>query len=113
MKKLIIISIVFSLGLSSVMMGQNNKETREEKKKEKVEKYERLFQNTKNILESKEFVLEAHYLGNKYGQRIPVSSTINFIMVDSSEAVLQIGNTTGVGYNGLGGITTDGRITAW
>ncbi len=113
MKKLIIISIVFSLGLSSVLMGQSNKETRKERKKAKAEKYEQLYQNTKNILESKEFVLEAHYLGNKYGQRIPVSSSINFIKVDSSEAVLQIGSHTGVGYNGLGGITTDGRITAW
>jgi hypothetical protein len=58
-------------------------------------------------------VLEAHFLGNKYGERIPVTSNLNFIIVDSTDAVIQVGSPYGIGYNGVGGITTDGHITRW
>jgi hypothetical protein len=36
---------------------------------------------------------------------------VNFIAVDSSNAVIQTGNPHTMGFNGLGGITADGRIT--
>jgi hypothetical protein len=73
----------------------------------------RKFEMTKSMLEQKNFVLEADYLGNKYGDRVPVSSTLNFISVDSTNSVLQIGRNTGMGYNGVGGVTAEGNITRY
>jgi hypothetical protein len=63
------------------------------------------------LVETQQFVLEADWLSDKYGNRIPVTSTINFVMVDSTEGVMQLGNAFAVGYNGLGGSTVEGRIS--
>jgi hypothetical protein len=52
-------------------------------------------------------------LRDRYGNRVIVSSTINFVMVDSNEAVIQIGSHSGIGPNGVGGVTAKGRITDW
>ena len=65
------------------------------------------------MLQNKDFVLEADYLANRIGERIPVSWTLNFISVDSANAVLQIGRNTGIGYNGVGGVTAQGNITRY
>jgi len=40
-------------------------------------------------------------------------STINFMIVDSLNATMQFGNTMAVGFNGVGGITFDGRVTRY
>ena len=65
------------------------------------------------MLEGKDFVLEADYLANKIGDRVPVTSSLNFISVDSSVSVLQIGRNTGIGFNGVGGVTAEGKITRY
>ena len=59
------------------------------------------------------FVLEADFLQDRNGIRIPVPSNINFIRVDGTEGVLQTGNYTGMGYNGVGGATAEGSIGTW
>ncbi len=111
MKNLIIsIGLILSLGFFSTLMAQDEM-TREERKQAKKERIEKQYKTTEHILENREFVLEANFLGNRYGQRIPVTSTLNFIMVDSTDAVIQIGSQSGVGYNGVGGITTEGQVT--
>ncbi len=71
------------------------------------------FEYTKQMLQNKDFVLEADYLANRMGERMPVSSTLNFISVDSTNAVLQIGRNTGIGYNGVGGVTAQGNVTRY
>jgi len=64
------------------------------------------------MVENRQFVLEANYLSNQYGERIIVSSMINFIAIDSSRITIQLASLAGVGgANGMGGVTTDGRIT--
>lgn len=66
-----------------------------------------------SMLSKKSFVLEAYYLANQYGDKIPVSPNVNFIKVTSEKGILQTGNFTGMGYNGVGGITAEGDIGAW
>ncbi|MFW5645178.1 MAG: DUF4251 domain-containing protein [Bacteroidota bacterium] len=107
---MISIGLVFLLGFSSVLVAQDGK-TREEKKQARKEKIEREYETTREIIETKQFVLETNYLENRYGQRIPVPSSLNFIMVDSTNAVIQVGSPSGMGYNGVGGITAEGQIT--
>jgi hypothetical protein len=112
MKQIIIIlGLVF---LSNMLLAQdgNNNSSMTKKEKRKVE-MEKQYQLTKHMLENKSFVLEADFLQDKYGNRAFVSSTINFVAVDSSEAVIQIGLNHRIGPNGVGGVTAKGRISKW
>lgn len=114
MKNLAIsISLLFAFVIFNPLYSQDIKQDKETRKQEKKEQIQREYQITKSVLESKQFVLEARWLGNQYGERIPVTSNINFIMVDSSRAVIQVGSNSGLGSNGVGGITTDGQLTSW
>ena len=64
----------------------------------------------KGLIEQRHFVLEASFLANKGGQRINVSPTLNFIMVEKEKATFQFGGGSQIGYNGVGGVTMDGRV---
>lgn len=83
---------------------------KEKKRLEKEMEKSRLAELTKLMIEYHRFVLEADFLSNQYGYRIPVSSVINFIRIDSSDCTLQLGSAYSVGYNGVGGTTVDGRV---
>jgi hypothetical protein len=83
---------------------------KEKKKLEKEMEKARLAEMTRLMIEYHRFVLEADFLSNKYGNRIPVSPTINFVRIDSTECTLQLGSAYDVGYNGVGGATVDGRV---
>lgn len=112
MKKLV---LIFVLALSTSLVfaqetNQNSNLTRKEKRKAELERQYRL---TKDMLENRDFVLETDFLQNRYGYRIPVSPNINFVKVDSDQAVIQIGSNFGIGPNGVGGITAKGKITKW
>ncbi|HEY3371652.1 MAG TPA: DUF4251 domain-containing protein [Prolixibacteraceae bacterium] len=84
--------------------------TGKEKRKAKIEKEYRL---VKDMIENRDFVLEADFLQDKYGIRTPVSNGINFVSVDSTEAIIQVGSNYRIGPNGVGGITARGQITSW
>jgi hypothetical protein len=91
--------------------SQDEKLTRQEKKAAQKEQQYINYQILDSMIKYKAFVLEADFLENGYGVRRPVMSNINFIMVDSLKAVLQTGNDSRMGYNGVGGITAEGRIS--
>lgn len=74
---------------------------------------EKDYDSTLQLLADRNFVLEANFLSNLYGRRIYVNSNLNFIRVDSSYAVIQIGSNNGIGFNGVGGVTAEGNITRW
>jgi hypothetical protein len=104
--------IILSIFLFGSLMAQTSKkEERKKRKAEKERKLEQQFNATENVLENRTFVLEADYLSDKYGQRVPVTSGLNFVMVDSSQATLQVGNVAGYGPNGVGGVTADGSVS--
>lgn len=71
------------------------------------------YQVLDTLLEGRKFILEADFLNDKYGNRIYVTPMLNFIKIDSLNAVLQIGSTSGLGYNGVGGITAEGSLKDW
>ena len=112
MKRLVVfLSLIIS---ASILFAQGNDEnavlTKKEKRNAELEKE---FQFTKSMLENKDFVLETDYLQDRYGNRILVNSTINFVSVDSTEAIIQIGSNFRLGPNGVGGVTAKGRINKW
>lgn len=91
----------------------NKKTRKEEKKTEKKAREERAYIETGNLLDSMKFVLEADYLSNQRGSRVIVPTALNFIKVDSTNAVLQIGRNIGIGSNGVGGTTAQGKISQY
>ncbi len=118
MKKITIIltALIMAAGLSATTYAgppQDKKAAREAKQKEKRAKLEKEFEKTTELINNKSFVLEADWLSNQYGTRISVTPDLNFIRIDTTYAVLQIGSNYGVGYNGVGGITAEGRVTSW
>lgn len=101
-----IVLILVSLNAAS----QDNRISRQEKKEARRDRQYLNFQAVDSMLQSKSFVLEADFLENQYGNRIPVLSNLNFIIVDSTRAVLQTGSSTGAGTNGVGGATAEGSL---
>lgn len=108
---------MFSLVIYCQDNIMSKKELKELAKEQKRSEQERLKREhisiVKSILEEQKFVLEADYINDGKGNRLPVSNTINFVVVDSLDAVLQIGSPYGHGWNGVGGITVEGNITRY
>jgi hypothetical protein len=113
MRNIIILISVF-LAVVVSLQAQDEKLSRKEKKKqERKAQDEQKYIRTGELLDSMKFVLEADYLDNQRGTRIIVPNTLNFIMVDSTNAVLQIGRNSGIGSNGVGGTTAEGVISRY
>ena len=99
--------------------GSVDKKTQKQLFKEEKRKQREAEMAEKSILvemmvNERKFVLEADYLSNQYGSRIVVSSTLNFIIVDTTEGTLQIASMSGVGGpNMMGGVTTHGNISQY
>lgn len=112
MKRLVIFLsfVIFgNLALAQV----NDKNTSLSRKEIRKVKIEQQYQLVKDMIENRDFVLEANFLQDRYGSRIPVSNGINFVSVDSTEAIIQVGSNYRLGINGVGGITARGKITSW
>lgn len=115
----VLLSLLFFTGISFAQEEQvyTRKELKTIKKEErKAQQKARDEENRKLtdlMLKSHRFVLEADYLSNGKGQRMLVQSNLNFIAIDSIEATIQLARVSGVGYNGVGGITVDGRVTKY
>lgn len=101
------------LSISVLSFSQDKKLTRKERKEVEKAQLAWNFHIIDSLLSEKSFVLEADYLQNKYGDRVPVTSMINFIKIDGEKGVIQTGNDSYVGYNGLGGVTAEGNVNNW
>jgi hypothetical protein len=93
--------------------AQDIKLTRQEQKEARRAEMQANFNLLDTLLENRSFVLEADYLQNRYGDRIVVPQMLNFIKVDSTYVVLQTGSNSRLGYNGVGGVTAEGKADGW
>jgi hypothetical protein len=91
--------------------------TKEEKKalkKKENEQFEKmLIANTSESIKARYFVLKADQIRGRRGDLINVNSSINFVAVEGEETYVQMGSESGLGYNGVGGITVKGKITSF
>lgn len=111
---LIVTANAFAQEEGSVDKDSRKKLTKEEKAELKKAEAEAMAKMVDSLIRERRFVLEADFLSNQNGNRIIVNNLINFIMVDSSDIVIQTASTTRPGgSNGMGGITTRGRITGY
>ena len=104
---MLLLALIF---ISCSSYSQEIKPSRQEQKAAKRERQFYNFQALDTLIKNKNFILEADYLENSWGYRRPVLSNVNFIKIDSTQAVLQTGNSTGMGFNGVGGATAQGTI---
>jgi Domain of unknown function (DUF4251) len=98
------------LSMPARINAQDRKLERQEKKEARKAELYANYNALGGILNSRRFVLEAFNLSNRYGEKIVVSPTVNFIMVTSGRGVLQTGILSTLGYNGVGGVTAEGTI---
>ncbi|AZQ60961.1 DUF4251 domain-containing protein [Flammeovirga pectinis] len=69
------------------------------------------FEMSKQAMKDQKFVLQANQVYDRYGNVAQVTNSINFIKLNGDVCVVQLGFEGIVGYNGVGGITLDGKIT--
>jgi len=110
------VNLFLIFGLFWVSLNSNSQDTklsRQELKEVQKAQNAANFYILDSLLNSKSFVLEADYLQNEYGERVPVVSTLNFIKLDKSRGVLQTGSDFIRGSNGVGGVTAEGNLGGW
>jgi uncharacterized protein YdeI (BOF family) len=112
MKKIVILMILV-LAIAVGTFAQDNKESKETKKEQKKAVLDGEYAATSAMLDSMQFVLEANMLRDARGNLANVTSNLNFIMVDSSTSVIQIGSNSSLGSNGVGGTTAKGSVSKW
>lgn len=93
--------------------SQDIKLSRQERKEVEKAQLAWNFHILDSLLNAKRFVLEADYLQDRYGMRIPVAQNLNFIKVNDPDGVLQTGNNFSMGPNGVGGVTAEGPLGSW
>jgi hypothetical protein len=113
MNKVSLFLVIGFLGFSIIGNSQDNKLSRQERKEARKAQMVANYYTLDTLLNAKTFVLEADFLQDKYGNRIPVASNLNFIKVNNLDGILQTGSNYGIGYNGVGGVTAEGSIGSW
>jgi len=120
MKKLISFLLIAFLTVSVFAQTEEpvdkkaeRKKAKQEKKEEEQKKMEKMALLTKQMIEDHQFVLEAQFLNSKNGDMMSVSPELNFIIVDSTTATIQLGSLDGTGFGELGTLTFDGEITKY
>ncbi len=68
---------------------------------------------TMAILDSREWVLEAFQIQDRYGESANVLPTLNFVGVAGDQSTVQLGSGGDIGWNGVGGITVEGSVRSY
>ena len=104
MKRILVFIITIST-LSLVSCGPSKPLTPEEQAV--LDKQIKLYTE---IFEQKSFVLEATTVYSKKGRTFQMNPSINFVKLDNGEGVLQLAFHQIIGWNGIGGITLEGKV---
>ena len=89
------------------------KEKREIKKQQEAELSAAMAKILTVSIDSQQWVLEADMLSNKTGRSVQVNSNLNFVAIDKDEAFIQLGSNSGLGANGVGGVSVRTNITKY
>lgn len=115
MKKIISTAMILLLAATAVaqervpLTRQEKKAMREEQKRQKEAV---LAVNTDQAIRSGQFVLKADQVRGRNGYLFHSDPTINFVAVEGKDAYVQLASPSGMGFNGLGGITLRGKINS-
>lgn len=116
MKRITASVIMLLITLAAMTQGQVSltKEERKILKNEQKKQAEKMMSmNTAQALRSSQFILKADRVRGRGGSIINVNPRINFVSVQGEEVYVQLGSDTGIGYNGVGGVTLKGKVTGY
>jgi hypothetical protein len=117
-----ILLILFSVSVILAAYGQvenldtknltkeEKKALRKTKKEEGKRKREENLVKFEEYAEMREWVVETHMVFDKQGQSYQMDPTINFVGVNKEETTVQLSFNGILGWNGVGGVTLDGKI---
>ena len=89
----------------------SKKEERRKKKEEARKKFEINKLLGIQMMEKRDFVLQADRISAKTGPAVGVARNVNYIMINGDNMIVQYGlNNASVGLNGVGGATLEGKI---
>lgn len=83
------------------------------KKEEEARKREEALAYFKSLAQDKNWVLEAHTVFEKGGRSFPMNPSINFVSAIGDETTIQLSFNGIIGWNGVGGITLEGKTTKY
>ena len=99
--------------ITTLLAQEEKKLTKKERKELKKQQQREQAKAILDLLYSKQWVIEAHTVFDRYNQSYQLNPTINFVGVKEDEGALQLGFDGLIGWNGVGGITVDGKITKY
>jgi len=89
---------------------EERKTMRKAKKEEDKRKRQEALIVFEQYAENREWVVEAHTVFNRQGESLQMDPTINFVGVNKEETTVQLSFNGLMGWNGVGGVTLDGKI---
>lgn len=95
---------------SKNLTKEEKKAIRKAKKEEDKRKREEALISFSEYAEMKKWVIEAHTVYDKQGQSYQMDPNINFVGVSDDETTIQLSFNGLMGWNGVGGITLEGKI---
>jgi cellobiose-specific phosphotransferase system component IIB len=117
MKKLVLMCLLAVLTTATFAQKQEKqltgKEKKEIKKQQKKALEEEMAKSLKIAIDSQQWVLEATSLADKKGMTIQVQSSLNFVAMTGEEVFIQLGSNTGMGANGVGGVSLSTKVSKY
>lgn len=116
MRKLLLMALLVMFSATAVTAQEIDKKelTKEEKKMVQARMDSILYAEALNAINDTSFILEADHVVLKYGRRIHVDSSTNFVSLNEGESVVQVAfNIPVAGPNGLGGVTVRGHVSSY
>ena len=104
-----IMMITITAGVAFAQVSEK-KLSKAEKKAARKEKEEKQLQQIIALLHSQHWVLEANTLYDRQNQSYQINPTTNFVIVKGESGAIQLSFNQVVGWNGVGGITLDGKV---
>jgi len=103
------IAVAFALG-AGTLYAQDSANQTKERKEVRAERLRKSKDALAALTENRTLIIEANMLRGKYQQHYQATGD-NFVLIDGDRVVLQTASIWGPGFNGMGGITLEGRIT--
>ena len=112
MKKYLFVVCVF-LFYGVAIAQEAKKLSKSERKEQKQKEAEEQKKIILELLRNKTWVIEAHTVLDRYNNSFQLNPSINFVGVKGDEGAIQLGFNGLIGWNGVGGITIDGKVTKY
>lgn len=112
-----LLAVALSFSATSLTAQSDKREEkrleRAEKKKIREQQYATNKEGFLSLVNERSFVIEANALYGRYMNRYEVIPSTNFVKVEGDIVTLQTAHGFSQGYNGLGGVTINGKITRY